>query len=222
MHLTFQKCINVKASKLVVTAPGHSPNTDGIHVTETQNIHIQNCTIRTGDDCISIVGGSKNVEATDITCGPGHGISIGSLGAGGSFDYVSNVMVNRAILTETTNGLRIKTWQGGSGYAKNITFQNVEMHNVRNPIIINQFYCDKKEPSCSEQASAVEISNIVYKNITGISVSEEAINFKCSKTFPCHEIWLEDVNLARQEDENVKAACDSVKWTNQGNVSPSC
>jgi hypothetical protein len=37
--------------------------------------------------------------------------SIGSLGAGGSFDYVSNVMVNRAILTETTNGLRIKTWQ---------------------------------------------------------------------------------------------------------------
>jgi hypothetical protein len=41
--------------------------------------------------------------------------------------------------------------QGGSGYAKNITFQNVEMHNVRNPIIINQYYCDKKEPSCLEQ-----------------------------------------------------------------------
>ena len=27
-----------------------------------------------GDDCISIVSGSKNVTATDITCGPGHGI----------------------------------------------------------------------------------------------------------------------------------------------------
>jgi polygalacturonase len=27
-----------------------------------------------GDDCISIVSGSENVEATDITCGPGHGI----------------------------------------------------------------------------------------------------------------------------------------------------
>jgi len=27
-----------------------------------------------GDDCISIVHGSKNVEATKITCGPGHGI----------------------------------------------------------------------------------------------------------------------------------------------------
>lgn len=27
-----------------------------------------------GDDCISIVDGSKNLQATDITCGPGHGI----------------------------------------------------------------------------------------------------------------------------------------------------
>ncbi|XP_059440143.1 polygalacturonase-like [Corylus avellana] len=223
MHLTFQRCSNVKASRLVVTAPEHSPNTDGIHVTETQNIHIQNCIIGTGDDCISIVSGSENVEATDITCGPGHGISIGSLGAGGSSDYVSNVLVDRAILSGTTNGLRIKTWQGGSGYAKNITFQNVEMHSVQNPIIINQYYCDKKELSCSEQASAVKVSNIVYKNITGVSASEEAINFKCSKSFPCREIWLEDVNLARQEDESIKASCESVQYlTNQGTVSPLC
>jgi polygalacturonase len=66
----------------------------------------------------------------------------------------------------------------------------------------------------------MEISNIVYKNITGVSASKEAINFKCSKSFLCHEIWLEDVNLDRQEDENVKASCESVKSTNQGNVSP--
>jgi len=27
-----------------------------------------------GDDCISIVNGSQTVKATNITCGPGHGI----------------------------------------------------------------------------------------------------------------------------------------------------
>jgi len=37
--------------------------------------------------------------------------SIGSLGADNSEAEVSNVVVNRAALTGTTNGVRIKTWQ---------------------------------------------------------------------------------------------------------------
>lgn len=48
MHVIFQKCVNVKAFNLLVTAPGNSPNTDGIHVTGTQNIYINNCVIGTG------------------------------------------------------------------------------------------------------------------------------------------------------------------------------
>ncbi|KAM3733961.1 hypothetical protein ACB098_11G177200 [Castanea mollissima] len=221
MHLIFQNCQNVKALNLVVTAPGNSPNTDGIHVTGTQNIQIQNCVIRTGDDCISIVSGSKNVQATDITCGPGHGISIGSLGAGNSEAEVSNVMVNRAKLTGTTNGMRIKTWQGGSGYAKNIIFQNVVMNNVSNPIIIDQNYCDQKSP-CQQQPSAVKISNVSYKNIKGTSASEEAITFNCSKSFPCQGVLLQDVNLVRQGNGDVDATCLKVRLSKKGNVSPGC
>lgn len=37
--------------------------------------------------------------------------SIGSLGKDNSEDYVSNVLVDRAKLSGTTNGVRIKTWQ---------------------------------------------------------------------------------------------------------------
>ncbi|XP_050283869.1 polygalacturonase [Quercus robur] len=221
MHLTFQNCQNVEALNLVVVAPGNSPNTDGIHVTGTQNIQIQNCVIRTGDDCISIVSGSKNVQATDITCGPGHGISIGSLGADNSEAEVSNVMVNRAKLTGTTNGMRIKTWQGGSGYAKNIMFQNVVMNNVSNPIIIDQNYCDQKTP-CQQQPSAVKISNVAFKNIKGTSASEEAIKFDCSKSFPCQGVLLQDVNLVRQGNGDVDATCLKVGLQKKGNVSPGC
>lgn len=39
--------------------------------------------------------------------------------------------------------------QGGSGSASNITFENIEMHNVSNPIIIDQNYCDRRP--CKEQ-----------------------------------------------------------------------
>ncbi|KAF3437912.1 hypothetical protein FNV43_RR20668 [Rhamnella rubrinervis] len=190
MHLTFLKCVNVEALNLTLTAPADSPNTDGIHVTGTHNLHINNCVISTGDDCISIVRMSKNIRATNITCGPGHGISIGSLGAKNKEDKVSNVFVNGAIFSGTTNGVRIKTWQGGSGYAKNIRFENIRMRNVSNPIIIDQHYCDQKEP-CQEQVSAVHIKNVVYSNIKGTSNSEVALRFDCSNHFPC-EILLDD------------------------------
>ncbi|KAH7527857.1 hypothetical protein FEM48_Zijuj05G0011000 [Ziziphus jujuba var. spinosa] len=124
-----------------------------------------------------------------------------------SREYVSNVVVNRATFSGTTNGLRIKTWQvnlllisfvpfsayyslgqiksqlqGGSGYAKNIRFQNITMLDVGNPIIIDQYYCDQMEP-CSEQVSAVQISNADYHNIKGTSNSEVAIRFDAATTF---------------------------------------
>ncbi|KAL8129190.1 hypothetical protein V2J09_018345 [Rumex salicifolius] len=150
MHLTFENCVNVRAYNLVISSPGDSPNTDGIHVSGSKNVVIQRSVIRTGDDCISIVSGSTNVKATDIVCGPGHGISIGSLGKEHSKASVSNVLVNRATLSGTTNGVRIKSWQGGSGYATGITFQNVVMHNVSNPIIIDQNYCDQTT-TCPQQ-----------------------------------------------------------------------
>ncbi|KAF8022325.1 hypothetical protein BT93_G2467 [Corymbia citriodora subsp. variegata] len=219
IHLSFEKCVNVKVLNLLVSAPEKSPNTDGIHVTGTQNILIKNCVIRTGDDCISIVSGSKNVQATDIVCGPGHGISIGSLGAGKSTDYVSNVLVNRARLSGTTNGLRIKTWQGGSGYAKNIIFQNISMRNVTNPIIIDQNYCDQNKP-CPVQASAVQVSNVVYKNIKGTSASDVAINFNCSKTYPCTGILLQNIGLVSNSGESAKASSLNVRYTKMGDVYP--
>ncbi|XP_075491644.1 polygalacturonase-like [Primulina tabacum] len=221
IHMSFEKCTNVEASNLVVNAPEKSPNTDGIHVTATQNIRISSCTIGTGDDCISIVSGSARIQATGITCGPGHGISIGSLGARNSEDHVSDVVVNGAKLSGTTNGVRIKTWQGGSGSASNIKFQNVEMHNVKNPIIIDQNYCDQDGP-CKQQASAVQVKNVVYQNIQGTSASNVAIDFDCSKSHPCQGIVLQNVDLAGNGGGKAKAVCNNVNLQKYGTVTPSC
>lgn len=79
-------------------------------------------------------------------------ISIGSLGEDGSKQFVSGITVKGAKFSSTTNGVRIKTWQGGSGSASNIKFQNIQMKNVTNPIIIDQNYCDQESP-CQEQVS---------------------------------------------------------------------
>ncbi|CAN4089927.1 unnamed protein product [Withania somnifera] len=221
MHLVFERCFGVEASNLVVSAPESSPNTDGIHITKTQNIQISDSIIGTGDDCISIVSGSQKVLATGITCGPGHGISIGSLGAGNSEAHVSDINVNGAKLSGTTNGLRIKTWQGGSGSASNIKFQNVVMNNVKNPIIIDQNYCDQETP-CKEQDSAVHVKDVIYQNIKGTCATNEAINFNCSKNFPCQGILLENVKLLREDGEIPNANWENMDKLTCNYVIPEC
>ncbi|MBA0684238.1 hypothetical protein Goari_025833 [Gossypium aridum] len=111
--------------------------------------------------------------------------------------------------------------QGGSGSASNILFQNIEMYNVSNPIIIDQNYCDQDKP-CKEQSSAVKVKDVVYKNINGTSASEVAIKFDCSKTHPCEEILLQNVKLEEQGDRTAKAICNNVKLTEKGTVFPQC
>ncbi|TKY62608.1 Polygalacturonase protein [Spatholobus suberectus] len=222
IHVSFQDSVNVKVSGLNVISPEDSPNTDGIHVTNTQNIQISSSVIGTGDDCISIVHGSRNVEATDIACGPGHGISIGSLGAGKSEEFVSGILVNRAKIFGTKNGVRIKTWQGGSGSASNIQFQNIEMDNVTNPIIINQNYCDKKKKPCKKGKSAVQIKNVLYQNITGTSASDIAVKFDCSENYPCQEIVLQNIDLQCEGGDDAEALCNNVELSYLGHVRPRC
>ncbi|CAE6076558.1 unnamed protein product [Arabidopsis arenosa] len=215
IQISIEKCNKVEVSNVVITAPGDSPNTDGIHITNTQNIRVSNSDIGTGDDCISIEDGTQNLQIFDLTCGPGHGISIGSLGDDNSKAYVSGINVDGAKFSESDNGVRIKTYQGGSGTAKNIKFQNIRMENVKNPIIIDQNYCDKDK--CEDQDSAVQVKNVVYKNISGTSATDVAITLNCSEKYPCQGIVLENVNI-----KGGTASCKNANVKNQGTVSPKC
>lgn len=54
IHVSFEKCTNVEASGFKITSPEISPNTDGIHITETQNIRISSSIIGTGITFISL------------------------------------------------------------------------------------------------------------------------------------------------------------------------
>ena len=75
-------------SNLEILAPGDSPNTNGIHVSASRHVVIQNWKIATGDDCVSVITQSSNIEINNLVCGPRYGISIGRLGSKDSKDIV--------------------------------------------------------------------------------------------------------------------------------------
>ncbi|KAL0898651.1 hypothetical protein Bca101_082612 [Brassica carinata] len=96
-HIVINRCRDVKINDIRILADGKSPNTDGIHVQLSTDVEIRNASIKTGDDCISIGPGTKNLWVERVTCGPGHGISIGSLGKDKEEEGESGVRINDVI-----------------------------------------------------------------------------------------------------------------------------
>lgn len=50
MHFTISRCDSVRITGVKVSAPGDSPNTDGIHISESTNVIIQDSKIGTGSE----------------------------------------------------------------------------------------------------------------------------------------------------------------------------
>ncbi|KAJ9558793.1 hypothetical protein OSB04_013407 [Centaurea solstitialis] len=220
-HIVINGCNDLWMLGVTVVAPGDSPNTDGIHVQYSNGVTIRNSKLRTGDDCVSIGPGSTNLLVENVACGPGHGISIGSLGKEFNEEGVQNVTVRRVAFKGTQNGLRIKSWaRPSSGFVNNVMFQKAIMKNVQNPIIIDQNYCPHHD-NCPSEQSGVKISNVMYQEIYGISATKVAVKFDCSEDNPCRGITMQDVNL-RYKDELTLASsyCMNVGGKAFGVINP--
>ncbi|KAI6696036.1 hypothetical protein NL676_023746 [Syzygium grande] len=218
-HIVINACQNLKMQGVKVSASGTSPNTDGIHIGASTGVTILNSKIGTGDDCVSIGPGSNNLWIENVACGPGHGISIGSLGKDQQEDGVQNVTVKTVTFTGTQNGVRIKSWaRPSNSFARNILFQHAIMNNVQNPMIIDQNYCPNS--GCPNQASGVRVSDVTYQDIHGTSATEVAVKFDCSSEYPCTGIKMQDVKLSYR-NQVATASCAHAGGTASGIEQPS-
>ncbi|KAH9782555.1 Pectin lyase-like superfamily protein [Citrus sinensis] len=218
-HLVINSCNNVNVRNVKVVAPDQSPNTDGIHVQASTGVTITGVTLKTGDDCISIGPGTRNLFMNNIKCGPGHGVSIGSLGKGFNEDGVQNITLLNAVFTGSDNGVRIKSWaRPSNSFVRNVLFQNIIMNNVQNPIIVDQNYCPNNQ-GCPRQSSGVKISQVTYRNIKGTSKTPEAVTFDCSPTNPCRGIRLHDIKLTYM-NRAATSSCKNIGGTTFGVVMP--
>ncbi|KAK7258792.1 hypothetical protein RIF29_24379 [Crotalaria pallida] len=210
-HISLNKCDHATLSDLSIIAPRNSPNTDGIDISDSSYLTIQHSNIGTGDDCIAMDSGTSNINIIDVACGPGHGISIGSLGKNGAHAIVENVYVSHCNLKRATNGLRIKTWRGGSGYVKNVTFEQITITNTQNPIIIDQTYSDVKtvNPENKNQKSGIKIIGVKYRDVTGTSASKTAINLDC-RSGGCTNIFMDAINITSiSSGSKTAASCNN-------------
>ncbi|KAG6601507.1 Polygalacturonase, partial [Cucurbita argyrosperma subsp. sororia] len=78
------------------------------------------------------------------------------------------------------------------GVVQGVLFSNIQVSEVKIPIVIDQFYCDKEK--CSNQTSAVALSGINYERIRG-TYTVKPVHFACSDNLPCTDISLTAIDL---------------------------
>lgn len=144
-------------------------NSDGFNFSG-KNITLDGYYGHNGDDCVSVVHGAKNIVARNGFCGfASHGLSIGSLGRNGFESSVENVLFENWVMEGAVYGARFKSWTGGRGLAKDITWRNIVNLNVSTPIFITQNYYDQdkgpRPPNTNKTSTLIE--NIRFENFAG-------------------------------------------------------
>ncbi|KAH9854301.1 pectin lyase fold/virulence factor [Lenzites betulinus] len=162
--------LHIFNNKIVaVSDTGSFPfNTDGFSAGGT-NMTFETNHVENGDDCLTVGSGANGIVFKDSICEGGHGLSIGSLGEGGSVADVENVLFENVVMRNSLYGARFKSWTGGNGLARNVTWRNIEFENVMFPIYVTQNYWDQdlgQRPNASS-VNNTHIQDFLFENFAG-------------------------------------------------------
>ena len=123
-----------------INSPETARNTDGIDASSSRNVSILYSYIHAGDDHVAIKARDSD-PSTHITIAhnhfyTGHGMSIGSGIRGG----VSDIEVRDLTIQGALNGIHIKSNPNRGGLVRRVSYRNVCMQDVKQPIFMETTY----------------------------------------------------------------------------------
>lgn len=197
-----------------------SPNTDGINPESCKNVHISDCHISVGDDCITIKSGRdmqarklgvpcENITITNCTMLSGHGgVVIGSEMSGG----VKKVTISNCVFDGTDRGIRLKSTRGRGGVVEDIRVSNIVMSNIKQEaVVFNLKY--SKMPAEAKSERTPEFRNIYVSGLTVRDV-KTPIKIVGLEEAPIEGIVLRDIDVINAGDKCVFEDCKNIKLEN--------
>jgi polygalacturonase len=200
------RCENVTVDKVTITNPADSPNTDGINPDSCRNVHISNCHIDVGDDCIAIKSGieaagrenlspCENVTITNCTMVHGHGgVVIGSEMSGS----VRNVAISNCVFVGTDRGIRVKSRRGRGGVVEDIRVTNIVMRDVLCPFTMNLYYhigVKGNSAIADKRPAPVNAGTPSFRHIHFSHISVRGAQFAAAFLYGLPEMPIADVSF---------------------------
>jgi polygalacturonase len=199
-------CDDVLIRNVRILAPYPSPNTDAVDPFSSSNVRIDHLYADTGDDAIAIKSGAidspggddpvHDITITDCTFLHGHGLSIGSELAGGAHD----ILAERIHFDGSDNGIRVKANRDRGNDVSNLVFRDIDMKDVKNPLVISEYYPRILPPPGDVAPAPVtrltpHFHNIVFQNVTATGGVMAGAIVGLPEA-PVTDIVLQNVNLS--------------------------
>uniref|UniRef100_A0A7V4XTZ4 Glycoside hydrolase family 28 protein n=1 Tax=Acidobacterium capsulatum TaxID=33075 RepID=A0A7V4XTZ4_9BACT len=199
---------DVTIRNIHVLAPQHAPNTDAIDPFSSSHVLIEHVVANVGDDDIAIKSGEANSQGPDapstyITIRDciflhGHGLSVGSEIAGGA----QHILAENITMTSTDNGIRVKANRDRGNDVSDLVFKNIQMKNVKNALIISEFYPHIYPPMPDNPAPITRLTphfhNITVENVTATG-SKNAGAIAGLPEAPIRDVVLRNVSIDAQK-----------------------
>lgn len=211
------ECDNVTVNKVTIVNPPNSPNTDGINPESCRNVHIANCHVDVGDDCVTIKSGKEdegrdrltpceNIAVTNCTMVHGHGgVVIGSEMSGD----VRNIVISNCVFLGTDRGIRLKSRRGRGGVVEDIRVSNVVMEGVLCPFIMNLYYGPGAwgaERIADRSAWPVDEGTPRFRRIHFSHITAREVQYAAAFLYGLAEMYIEDVSF---DDIAISMALDA-------------
>lgn len=199
-------CDDVTITRVTIRNPHDSPNTDGINPDSCSNVHISNCHIDVGDDCIAIKSGSEedgrpnprpcqNITITNCTMLHGHGgVVIGSEMSAG----VRNVAISNCVFCGTDRGIRLKSRRGRGNAVEDLRVDNIVMDEVHCPIVLNLFYvCGTSAQSklLDPNPQPVNSGTPQFRRLRFSNITARKVKYAGAFMLGLPEMFVEDIVL---------------------------
>lgn len=197
-----------------------SPNTDGINPESCCNVHISNCHISVGDDCITIKSGRdlqarnigaacENITVTNCTMLSGHGgVVIGSEMSGG----VRRVTITNCVFEGTDRGIRLKSTRGRGGIVEDIRISNIVMKDIKKEALtFNLKYSRMPQEPKSERTPVFRNIHISGVTVVDVNVPIQIVGLEEA---PISDIVLRDIQIKNGKQPNEFKDCENILMEN--------
>ncbi len=203
-------CENVTITKVTINNP-KSPNTDGINPESCRYVHISDCHISVGDDCITIKSGkdrsgrkaatpAENYTIINCTMLSGHGgVVIGSEMSGD----VRKITISNCVFDGTDRGIRIKSARGRGGIVEEIRVDNIIMKNIKDQAIVMDMQYAKTQPEPVSERTP-RFRNIHFSNIT--AQTKQAVFLNGLAEMPIEDVSFNDIQFDAETGIIIKEA----------------